>query len=196
MDYKGATKHILDRLEQELPAHLTYHGHHHTIDVMEATERIGRSEGLNEVDLRLALVAAAYHDCGFLYGHKDHELKGCEIARELLPQFGFTSEEVDQICRMIMATKVPQEPKDQLSQILCDADLDYLGREDFEAIATNLFHELRELKIVETIESWNRIQLSFLAQHSYHTNYGKEYRQLSKQMHLERIRSIVSTYDN
>ncbi|MBI1289393.1 MAG: HD domain-containing protein [Flavobacteriales bacterium] len=195
MDNKGAIQHILDRLEQELPEHLTYHGHHHTLDVMEATERIAKAEGISGELLNLLLVASAYHDSGFLYDHREHEKRGCEIAKDVLPEFGFSEEQIEAVCKMIMATKVPQDPKNELSKILCDADLDYLGRDDFEQIGSTLFKELQALGVVETVETWNRIQLGFLQQHSYHTEYGRKYRQQPKQQHLEKIRSIVAGYD-
>lgn len=196
MDYAGAIKHILGELESDLPDHLCYHGHHHTLDVLDAVARIGKAEGVSENQLNLLLVAAAYHDCGFLNGHKDHEIKGCEIARDNLPSFGFDNLAIEQICDMIMATKVPQTPTSALSKILCDADLDYLGREDFEPIGTNLFKELQYLEIVTEVETWNRIQLKFLTQHTYHTTYSRSVRQPEKQKHLEKIRAIVNGYDD
>lgn len=166
------------------------------MDVMEATERIARAEGLSEKSLNLLLVASAFHDSGFLFDHREHEVKGCEIARDVLPNFGFPEDQIEAICKMIMATKVPQSPHDRLSEILCDADLDYLGRDDFEPIANTLFLELQELGIVSNIETWNRIQLKFLSQHQYHTDYGKSHRQGPKQAHLEKIKSIVESYDS
>ena len=196
MEHGRAIEHILNRLAKELPSHLHYHGHHHTLDVLEASERIAKAEGISQEDLDLLLVAAAYHDCGFLYGHQDHEKKGCDIAIESLPGFGFVGSEIQRICKMIMATKVPQQPEDELSRILCDADLDYLGRDDFEPIANSLFEELNKLKIIGDIEAWNRIQLNFLSQHSYHTKYGKSNRQPHKLVHLEKIRSIVDGYSD
>lgn len=196
MDYEGAIKYILDRLEKELPDHLLYHGHHHTIDVLEAVERIAKHESINEEGQRLLLVAAAYHDCGFIRSHLNHEETGCEIARETLPRFDFDQASIDSICDMIMATKVPQNPSGKLSNILCDADLDYLGRDDFEPIAGSLFSELNHLEIVKTEEAWNRIQVGFLKQHHYHTSYGKELRQPEKERHLKNLESIVSSYDS
>lgn len=196
MDHAGAIEHILKLLEADLPEHLYYHGHHHTLDVLEAVERIGVAEGVSETDQNLLLVAAAYHDCGYLDGHQNHEQKGCDLARENLPDFGFDETSIDQICTMIMATKVPQNPKDHLSRILCDADLDYLGRPDFEPIGTNLFKELKFLGVLDKLEVWNRIQLNFLSHHAYHTSYGKNIREPEKQKHLEKIRSIVSGYDD
>lgn len=195
MEYQAAIDHILNKLAKDLPPHLTYHGHHHTIDVLEAAKRIAIAENVSEADLNLLLVAAAYHDCGFLFGHQNHEERGCEVARDILPKFGFEKSSIEQICRMIMATKVPQQPLDDLSKILCDADLDYLGRDDFEPIGSTLFSELKELGILHEVEVWNRIQLKFLEQHSYHTDYGKSHRQSKKKQHLEKIRSIVEGYD-
>lgn len=195
MNYQGAIDYILDQLESNLPEHLYYHGHHHTLDVLEAVERIGQAEGVSERQQNLLLVAAAYHDSGFLVGHQDHEEKGCEIVKEHLPKFGFSEQDIAQVCKMIMATKVPQDPQDLLSEILCDADLDYLGRSDFEPIGTNLFKELTHLGIVTELEKWNRIQVGFLNQHQYHTAYGRSHRQPQKQAHLENLKEIVAGYD-
>ncbi len=196
VNYAGAIEHILKELEADLPKHLYYHGHHHTLDVLEAVERIAQSEHVSEGDLNLLLVAAAYHDCGFLNGHQDHEQTGCDIARKSLPDYGFDEAVIERICDMIMATKVPQTPESHLAKILCDADLDYLGRDDFEPIGNNLFKELKHLGILSEVEAWNRIQLKFLGQHAYHTAYGKTIREPEKQMHLKKIKAIVSSYDS
>lgn len=196
MDHEGAIKYILDRLEKELPEHLLYHGHRHTIDVLESVERIGRHQSIDKTGLRLLSVAAAYHDCGFIYSHLNHEERGCKVVRDILPTFGFESDNIETICSMIMATKVPQQPSGTLSNILCDADLDYLGRSDFKPIAHNLFLELKYLGIVTDEKKWNIIQLGFLRQHSYHTDYGKSMRQPLKNKHLEELAKIVMGYDN
>ncbi|MDP6907882.1 MAG: HD domain-containing protein [Flavobacteriales bacterium] len=195
MDHKGAIEYILNRLEKELPPHLLYHGHHHTIDVLEASERIAKFEDVTQDELNLLLVATAYHDCGFLYGFDEHEKIGCGIAKEVLPKFGFGDNEIEHICEMIMATEVPQKPNGPLAEILCDADLDYLGRPDFEPVAESLFREFKHLGVIEDVKEWNRIQLTFLREHCYHTSYGRTYRQPEKQKHLEKIKEVVYGYD-
>lgn len=195
MDHEGAINHILNRLSTELPKHLTYHGKHHTDDVMQSVVIIGKHHSISKTELNLLRVAAAYHDSGFIYGHESHEAKGCEIAKETLPKFGFTNGQIEEICKMIMATKVPQQPNGTLSDVLCDADLDYLGRDDFEEIAASLFKELKYSGIVENEMQWNRIQIGFLQNHTYHTDFGKEIRQPQKEIHLNRLKDIVSGYD-
>lgn len=196
MQHSLAVEYILSRLEKELPEHLSYHGRHHTLDVIEAVERIARHEGIHEHSINLLIVAAAYHDSGFIFGHENHEEKGCEIARQALPDFGCDEQTIDQVCRMIMATKVPQSPSGELSDILCDADLDYLGRPDFKPISTSLFEELKYHGVVADLETWNRIQVKFLRQHHYHTEYGRRFRQPEKEKYLKELEELVASYNS
>lgn len=173
-----------------------YHGKHHTLDVLETVKQIAEHEGVTQEQHHILSVAAAYHDCGFIYGHTDHEEAGCNIVRECLPKFGFDDASIKLICNMIMATKVPQNPTCNLCNMLCDADLDYLGRDDFEPIAKSLYEELHHLGILKDEESWNRIQVKFLKEHFYHTSYGKELRQPKKEQHLKELEAIVASYDS
>lgn len=174
---------------------MSYHGKHHTTDVLETVKRIGQHQEVSEKHQNILSVAAAYHDSGFIYGHTNHEEAGCNIAKEALPKFGFDTETVDLICKMIMATKVPQNPTCRLCNMLCDADLDYLGREDFEPIAKSLFKELNFLGIMKDEITWNKIQVAFLEEHHYHTSYGKEIRQPVKERHLKKLKALVASYD-
>ena len=111
---------------------LTYHCIDHTLDILEQSERIANEEGItNERDLFLLKVAALYHDVGFLETYAEHEKKGCDIFLEDAVNLDFTDKEKDIIRGLIMATKIPQQPNTLMEKIICDADLDYLGRNDF-----------------------------------------------------------------
>lgn len=195
MNYQKAIDHILHRLDTELADHLLYHDCAHTLDVLEASERIGKREDVSEEEMKLLLVAAAYHDCGFLVTYSDHEKAGCEIAREVLPSFGFTDSEIEQVCAMILATRVPQQPNSALERIICDADLDYLGRDDFFTIGQQLFKEWMHVGIVKDEKAFNRIQVKFLNGHFYHTEYSKGLRTPVKLAHLAQVEHIVDSYD-
>ncbi len=135
-----------------------------------------------------------YHDCGFLVHNLDHEKLGCEIAQKTLPEFHYKSTEIELICQMIMATKVPQNPQTPFEAILCDADLDYLGRDDFKRIGDTLFQELKAYEVLETEEAWNQMQVSFLEKHSFFTATNKKNRAHKKQKHLNALKKIVAGY--
>lgn len=186
-DYQKAEEFMLDCLQKELSTDLAYHGSHHTLDVMNAAMKIAAHENLSADEMALLRVAVAFHDSGFIYSHKNHEEKGCDLAKEYLPGFHFTPEQIALVCSMIRATKIPQQPRTKLEQIICDADLDYLGREDVQAIAQTLFTEqlIRSKNIDE--KSWDEMQIAFLKDHHYHTPYSLKHRDANKQSYLQRL---------
>ncbi len=192
-NYLPEEKFILQKLENELSGNLTYHGLHHTLDVLNAALKIAEDEKISKAEIKLLRIAVFFHDAGFTHVYKNHEEKGCELAKEILPSFGYSSEEISIICGMIMATKIPQNPKTQLEKIICDADLDYLGRNDFNRIGNTLFEEMKIYAHLHDEKQWNQIQKNFLEKHHYYTRYGIAKREPQKQMHLEKIKKLLSS---
>lgn len=196
MNYRAAKKYILDRLRTELSVHLYYHGLHHTVDVLKMATQIALEEGVRGRDLMLVKTAALYHDCGFVKNkHAGHEAEGCIIVREQLPQLGYTDAAIEKMCGMIMATKIPQKPSKKLEYIIADADLEYLGTNDFERIGRTLFEEIKLYLNVESERQWNIIQMNFLKSHHYFTAFCKKHREAQKKKHLSTIEKIVATYE-
>jgi len=189
MEYEKLNKIILKRLRENLPEHLSYHSVMHVKDVIDAVEKIAKSEGVNDEDMVLLKTAALFHDTGFLFGSKNHEEKSCEIAAEYLLEYGFSQDQLDKINGMIMATKIPQTPKNHLEQIVADADLDYLGRDDFFVIGDKLFEELSMFGIVNSERDWNLLQEKFLESHHYFTETAINSRNQKKQDNLDIIKT-------
>ena len=189
MQFQQAGRFIMNKLRKELPRHLSYHSADHIKDVYEAAKRLGKQENLTGYEIKLVLTAAWYHDAGFLKGAKNHEEESCNIAKTALPDFDYDPGEIDLICGMIMATKIPQSPKNHLEEILADADLDYLGRDDFFTIGNKLFTELSLLGFLNTEDEWNSLQVSFLESHHYFTKTALQWRQAKKQQHLAEVKA-------
>lgn len=189
--YKTIRTAILNKLSTQLSKDLSYHSVQHTIDVETQAERIALNENIGGHKLFLLKVACLYHDSGFLTTYREHEIAGCVLAREELPAHGFKPDELDIICGMIMATRIPQTPLNKLEEIICDADLDYLGREDFDPISRNLYLELKTKGFVKAENDWNIIQVNFFKQHAYFTDTDKKLRGPLKQQHLEMIEAML-----
>lgn len=187
--FESLKKRQLAILQENLPATLTYHTVFHTIDVLEQAEKIAAREGITDVQQLLLLkTAALFHDAGFLETYKDHEMQGCAIARKTLVNY-CSETEMDQICSMIMATKIPQSPASHLAEILCDADLDYLGRDDFYPIADTLRQEFLQYGIVKDDREWEEKQIGFLLHHSYFTGSSKLLRENVKHAYLVQLQA-------
>ncbi len=192
MRFQDAREFIMDKLTRELPKHLTYHSINHINDVYTSAQRLALLEGVTGEDLELLLTAVLFHDSGFTLSPKAHEDMGCQIARQYLPGFGYTEGQVLRICGMIMATMIPQAPHNLLEEIICDADLDYLGREDFTEIGNLLFRELAANGIVSNENDWNQLQVNFLTEHHYFTASAIKLRKAQKEEHLNNLKSIIN----
>ncbi|RYY07444.1 MAG: phosphohydrolase [Sphingobacteriaceae bacterium] len=190
MQFENAGQFILNKLSK-LPQQLSYHSVEHIHDVYHAAEKLGRQENISDYEMKLLLTAAWYHDSGFLKGAKDHEEESCRIVRQTLPTYNYTDAEVERICGMIMATKIPQSPKNHLEEILADADLDYLGRDDFFTIGDKLFAELSIFGFLKTADEWNRLQVRFLESHHYFTSTAIQQKQAVKEAHLALVKSKI-----
>jgi HD superfamily phosphodiesterase len=195
MNLELAEKYIVEKLRTQLPALLHYHSVHHTLDVAQAAMTLATAEGItSETPRQLLRTAALYHDAGFLHAFEGHEAAGCALVQEVLPGFDYTPDQIKSICAMIMATQLPQDPHSHLAEILCDADLDYLGRADFEPVAHTLFLEFEARQLVTADEdAWNRSQEHFLMQHHYWTATAVAWREATKQRHLANIRARLGT---
>lgn len=171
MDYKQLEATILQKLKTELKQNLYYHGVHHTQEVLENIKEITQHEKVTDEELKLLKIAALFHDIGFISVYLGHEEEGCKMTRAILKDYDLKNIQLDQICGMIMATQIPQLPRNKLEKIIADADLLYLGTDNFKTIGDTLFKELVENNKIKTLVEWNNIQVSFMSQHQYHTQY-------------------------
>lgn len=187
MDFQPIYDGVIGRLTQNLPAHLTYHSVKHTEYVVEKAIYIAEKEKLPETELFLLKVAALYHDSGFLFGPANHEERGCELVWTELPEKGFSEPELIEVCEMIRATKIPQEPQSHAARILADADLEYLGTSHFQRVSELLYEELRHFNPSFTREEWNETQRNFISNHHYHTAYCRRYKAGRKAKNLASI---------
>lgn len=190
--YERIQSEILWKLQTGLSKDLTYHTLQHTLDILKNAQRIARNENINnEGDLFLLKVACLYHDSGFLVTYKGHEKESCNLVKKDLLAFNCNKKEVRIICNLIMATEIPQRAGTKMEEIICDADLDYLGTPDFFPVSRNLFLELKNRGLMNSKKEWDLTQIRFLKNHSYFTDTSKDLREQQKLIHLKMIESMV-----
>ena len=178
---------VMGLLRANLPENYLYHNPEHTLYVIEKAMEIGRQEKCTVDELEFISVAALWHDTGYTKTYTNHEAQSCILARHYLPEFGFSDEYIERICDMIMVTKIPQLPKNKVEEILADADLEYLGTEEFEIKSDCLFQELRSVRPAYTEAEWNQAQISFIRNHHYFTRFCQENKEPIKRKHLLKL---------
>jgi adenylate cyclase len=183
---------ILDKLEMDLPGYLFYHNVKHTVDVVTEVELIGWAEGCSDEEILILKTAGLFHDAGHTVDYDNHEYYGTQIAREMLPQYNYSPYQIERICELIMSTKLPPNPANLLENIICDADLDYLGRSDFIPVSNTLYEELKAQNKMKTLNDWNKIQVKFISGHQYFTDTARKLREVNKQQQIERIQNLIT----
>lgn len=189
--YNLIRKRILDILNNNLSKDLHYHGVHHTLDALKTCDIYLQHIKVDKKQAQLLRLGILLHDIGFTQTIAEHEKKSAEIARDLLEEYETPKEDIETIIGLILATKIPQQPKTLLEKIICDIDLDYLGRSDFYRISDQLYRELRELSDLKNKHEWNKIQIKFLESHQYHTDFAKKNRQPEKEKRIQELKEAV-----
>ena len=192
MQYEKAYSFLIDKLETGLPSYLTYHDSEHTKSVIAAAEHLAMGENINGDDLTLLKTAALFHDAGFLQNEQDHEEISCRLAQKYLPEFDYSPAQIETICRMILTTKLPQSATDPLSRLLCDADLYYLGGDDYTERAEKLYAEFKRNGVVKNKAQWDLKQAEFLGAHQYFSDTARKEREERKHKNKELLQSKIS----
>ncbi len=193
MQYERAYSFLIPKLEKDLSPQLVYHNVTHTKNVIEAAEYLALKENVAGEELVILKTAALFHDSGFLQQADGHEEISCILAREYLPQYGYSPAQIDLVCRVIMATRLPQTPTEHLGEILCDADLFYIGKDDYEGNAGSLLEEFKNRGIVKADTEWPIIQVDFLSNHHFFTKTAIAELEPGKHAKLEEIKRSLNS---
>jgi hypothetical protein len=91
---------------------------------------------------------------------------------------------------------MPQNPKSHLEKVICDADLDYLGRTDFFEIGDTLRKEMLYAGELLDESRWDDLQLNFLENHTYKTNFSIQNRKQGLAENLRLLNSRLQHRNN
>ncbi|PCI04744.1 MAG: phosphohydrolase [Flavobacteriaceae bacterium] len=179
---------VFELLKTKLKTNVLYHNFNHTEHVANATFEIGVGEGLSEKELETVVLAAWFHDTGYIIGYEGHEEESVKIANKYLVEKGVSAETLTEIESCILATKLHHKPISKLEMILCDADLSHLGLESFKEKSNLVRKEWEVLCGKELTEvEWLKENERFLGEHIYYTDYGFHKYNETKQMNWLRV---------
>ena len=181
----------LEILNSKLSKDLYYHCIHHTLDVLKVINQYMKREKISGQEAKLLRIGVLLHDIGYTVSIHDHEMRGIEIAEKMMSQFGFSKDHIEIVKGLILSTRVPQRPKNKLEKMICDADLDYLGRPDFYKIGDLLYKEMKAYSNIENKKNWNKVQIKFLEAHKYHTDFARKNRQPNKEERIKELKRMV-----
>ena len=188
-----AKEYVASILTHELSDKCLFHTINHTLDVLKHAEKIGKYCKLDEDRLNVLRICALFHDVGYVDAYDDHEVFSAEKATTFLLSRNIDKETIRQVEVAIHSTKTPQNPKDKISRILCDADLMNLTFDDyFEQIDLMRKEWDKVGKATLDRNQFHVKSLEFFQSHQYHSEYGKKILQPMKEKTELRIRNKVT----
>ena len=172
-----------------------YHDIKHTQDVYKHAIIYAKMEKLSQKQTLLIGIAALFHDIGYIVAYDKNEPIGAKLAKEYLYKKGFASDNVNTVSDLIIATQMPQKPQSLMQMIICDADLDSLGRKDFFRRGNLLKSELEKVKGIRyTKKEWDSIQLNFIKNHKYFTKSARKLRDKSQKLNIIALERLLSCF--
>ncbi len=180
-----------DLLNSKLSKKLYYHGVHHTISALQVCTAYLKDAKITGHKAKLLRIGILLHDIGFTVSEVDHEKESAKIGEQLMTEYNFSDKDIQTVKGLIMATRLPQSPNNDLEKIICDVDLDYLGRNDYFTIASQLYKELKSFSLIDKKSNWNKIQLKFLEAHKYHTDFALKNRQNQKEKRITELKQLL-----
>lgn len=188
-----SSRFVTSLFASELSLQLSFHSARHTGNVVLAAREIGLNTGLSSEELDLVTIAAWFHDTGYTKGYAGHEQLSINIARDFLTDNGLDAQRTEMITSCILATMFPQQPKNKLDMVLCDADFYHFSRSSYPRFEALLRREWEVcLNMHYTDDQWNAINLEMLTNHEYFTSYGKTVLQAGKEQHINNLKNAIA----
>lgn len=189
---KIVDQYIRDLFREELPNGIKYHDADHTLHptkgVVAIANDIAIAENISEHDRELLITAAYFHDTGYIREYDKNEPIAARMAGRILKLIGYKPNEIEKIQNMILSTDLAVEPKTHLEKILCDADLDHLGRPDFIEFDAKLREGRRNRGVdVSEDEIWYKGTLNLIIHHKFYTESQRKLREVQKQKNIQTL---------
>lgn len=153
---------------------LLYHNFSHTHNVVLACKEIAEGSHISKEELDIVILSAWFHDVGYLTSCENHEETSVKSAKKFLTKEGYSDKNIELVSGCIMATKMGAEPQNLLQEIICDADMRGLSKDNYSNRSQLLREECLLLNRTTFIEEndWLEKEIDFLSKHQYHTKFA------------------------
>lgn len=185
---KSVSEYVYGLFREKLPHEYVYHDYNHTLGVVDGCKEIGEGVKLAESEMEIVIIAAWFHDTGYIFSYADHEERSAEIAENFLKEHNYPQNKIDEIKSCILSTKLPQKPKNIVEEVICDAEFIHFGKKEFFN-RINLLRvewEKTKNKIVNDFE-WYKENIDFVIDHPFHTKFAQREFEKQRSENLSRL---------
>lgn len=182
-------KFVSKLLKDKLSNSYTYHNFNHTRDVVNAVVILADGEDISVTDKETLLVAAWFHDTGYINGCTNHEDESVVIASSFLKENEKSEDYIEKVANLIKATTYNYVPKTLQEKIIKDADYYHLSSDEYLSTCESLRMEWQTVDRKLYVDGdWLLENLDFLThKHQYFTDYALKNWQPLKEKNIKRL---------
>lgn len=162
-------------LVKHLPSHFVFHNYDHAEQTVAVAQDFSGKAMLPLEDELALLLAAWFHDVGYVEGRKDHEERSVDIFQDFQKVESLPKKLTDSVIELILSTKEDAQTESLQQKILHDANWAWLGRKRFfrRGSLLRLERERCEGKTY-TLQDWNEYLLELQLKQTFYTAWAKE----------------------
>jgi HD superfamily phosphodiesterase len=185
---------VSNLLKDKLSNLYSYHNLSHTLTVVNAVSELCSEEKVDEEEKEILLVAAWFHDTGYVEGYEEHEKESVKIVSHFLKEKGKSDEFIAKVSSLILATIKEYVPKTHLEKIIKDADYAHIMGSEYATTCELLRFELKNTwKIDFSNLEWAKENLNFLLnKHRFYTDFAQKNWQPLKEKNLVRVQKKIN----
>ena len=193
---KDVSEYVFNLFKEKLSPDYVYHNYTHTFETVKACKKLSGTYNLTSRDYEILMLAAWFHDTGYVETYKDHEQASVSIMRSYL-NGNYSDDDIAEIESLILATRHGARADGSLQEIIQDADYINLGSKNFDHRADLLRIEWeRILQKKYTEMEWAQVQLQFLIETSFKTEEAisryNEQRELNIRKQHQKIEKLAN----
>ena len=180
-------------LKDKLSNLYSYHNFNHTQSVVNATKELCDNEKVTIDERELLLIAAWFHDTGYIKGFENHENESIKIVSDFLKEKNQKDEFIFQVSKLISATAKEYIPQTHLERIIKDADYIHIISSEYVSTCELLRMELQNTGNINFSNlEWATENFDFLLnKHRFYTDYAQKNWQPLKEKNLIRIQKKI-----
>lgn len=188
-----ARSYVFHLFKDKLSPNYIYHNFNHTLRVVDNAVIIAKAEGINESDTEIIVLAAWFHDTGYIEGPAGHEYRSSLMAENFLKENGYPVDKTVKVVQLILATQLGVEPQNELEKIINDADCSHFADSNYFELSELLREEwkLTQGNYFSDLEWAIGNRKVLLQKHHFYTEYARTLLQPLKQANITELQKTI-----
>jgi predicted metal-dependent HD superfamily phosphohydrolase len=193
-----AENYVFHLFKDKLSPNYIYHNFNHTLRVVTNAAHISKKEDVSKEEREMLVLAAWFHDLGYIDGPEKHEQRSAVMAQDFLIENGYNPANAATVAQLIRATELTADPKNHLEKIIKDADCAHFADDNYIQLSELLREEwkLNQQKIFTDAEWAKGNRKMLLHYHRFFTDYAKEKLQPQKEANIAALQKLINDLED